>query len=77
MRAMRAFLTFASEADIVAMWGAASIVVAVAALAMERRRAKRTRIDNVGWMPWTGIFLTFAVLGRAFLVVAIPGVLRG
>lgn len=74
---MRAFLTFASEADIVAMWGAASIVLAVAALAMERRRAKRTRIDNVGWMPWTGIFLTFAVLGGALLVVSIPGVLRG
>ena len=74
---MRAFLTFASEADIVAMWGAASIVLAVAALAMERRRTKRTRIDNVGWMPWTGIFLTFAVLGGALLVVSIPGVLRG
>ena len=77
MRAMKAFLTFASEAEIVALWGAASLIVALAALAMERRRVKRTSIDRVGWMPWTGLFLTFAVLGGALLVVSIPGVIRG
>ena len=47
------------------------------ALLMERKRSKRTSIDNVGWMPWTGLFLTFAVLGGALLVVSIPAVIKG
>ena len=74
---MKQFLTFASEADIVALWGAASLLLALGALLMERRRMNRTSIDQVGWVPWTGIFLTFAVLGGALLVVSIPGVVRG
>ncbi len=77
MPAMKGFLTFASEAEIVALWGAACIAVALVALIMERRRSKRTSIDNVGWVPWTGLFLTFAVLGGALLVVSIPAVIRG
>ena len=77
MRAMKGFLTFASEADIVALWGMVCVAVALIALAMERRRSKRTSIDNVGWVPWTGLFLTFAVLGGALLVVSIPAVIRG
>ena len=77
MRAMPPFLTFASEAEIVALWGAASLCVALVALFMERRRMKRTSIDRVGWMPWTGLFLTFAVLGGALLLVSLPGVIRG
>ena len=77
MRAMKAFLTFASEAEIVALWGLACLCAAIFALVMERRRSKRTSIDNVGWVPWTGVFLTFAVLGGALLVVSIPGVIRG
>ena len=74
---MKQFLTFASEADIVALWGAASLLLALGALLMERRRMARTSIDQVGWVPWTGIFLTLAVLGGALLVVSIPGVIRG
>ena len=77
MPAMKGFLTFASEAEIVALWGAACIAVALVALIMERRRSTRTSIDNVGWVPWTGLFLTFAVLGGALLVVSIPAVIRG
>ena len=74
---MKQFLTFASEADIVALWGLASLLLALGALLMERRRMARTSIDQVGWVPWTGIFLTLAVLGGALLVVSIPGVIRG
>ena len=77
MPAMKGFLTFASEAEIVALWGAACMAVALGALIMERRRSTRTSIDNVGWVPWTGLFLTFAVLGGALLVVSIPAVIRG
>ena len=74
---MQRFLTFASDAEILALWGAGFVVVALFTLVMERRRAGRTRIDGVGWMPWTGLFLTFAVIGGGLLAVAIPGMLRG
>ena len=74
---MHRFLTFASDADILALWGAGFILCALAALMMERRRMKRTRIDNVGWMPWTGLFLTFMVIGGGLLAVAVPGIVKG
>ncbi|MBX7541057.1 hypothetical protein K3178_08580 [Qipengyuania sp. GH29] len=74
---MHQFLTFASDADILAIWGAGFLLLAGLALAMERRRMRRARIDGVGWVPWTGLFLTCAVLGGSLLAVAVPGMLRG
>ena len=74
---MQRFLTFASDAEILALWGAGFVLCALVALGMERRRAKRTRIDRVGWIPWTGLFLTFMVVGGGLLAVAVPGIIRG
>lgn len=74
---MHRFLTFASDAEILAMWGAAFILCALAALVMERRRMKRASIERVGWMPWTGLFLTCAVVGGGLLAVAVPGIVQG
>lgn len=74
---MHEFLTFASDADILAMWGVAFLGLAAFTLIMDRRRNRRARIDRIGWMPWTGLFLTFAVIGGGLLAVAIPGILRG
>lgn len=74
---MREFLTFASEADILALWGAGFLLFAGITLVMERRRAKRAKIDGVGWVPWTGLFLICAVVGGGLLAVAIPGMIRG
>ncbi|MXO47787.1 hypothetical protein GRI69_05920 [Erythrobacter vulgaris] len=74
---MREFLTFASEADILAVWGAGFLLFAGITLVMERRRAKRAKIDGVGWVPWTGLFLICAVVGGGLLAVAIPGMIRG
>ncbi len=74
---MHEFLTFASDADILALWGFGFLCCAAVALLMERRRMKRARIDGVGWVPWTGIFLTCVVVGGGLLAVAVPGVLRG
>ncbi len=74
---MHEFLTFASDADILALWGAGFLLFALFTLLMERRRLKRARIDGVGWVPWTGLFLTCAVVGGGLLAVAIPGILRG
>lgn len=74
---MREFLRFASEADILALWGAGFLLFAGLTLVMERRRAKRAKIDGVGWVPWTGLFLICAVVGGGLLAVAIPGMIRG
>ena len=74
---MPQFLTFASDADILAIWGAAFLLFALVSLVMERRRLKRARIDGVGWVPWTGLFLTCAVVGGGLLAVAVPGIIKG
>jgi hypothetical protein len=71
-----AFLTFASQAETVALWGIGAMLLAGICLFMERRRMKRAAVDRIGWVPWTGLFLTFAVLGGGLLAVAVPGLLR-
>lgn len=73
-----AWLLFASDAVIVALWGAGFIAAAMLALVMERRRHRRDRIgapDRVGWVPWTGVFLFCAVAGAGLLAAAVPGLL--
>ena len=77
METVHQFITFASEADILALWGAGFLLLAVIALAGERRRMNRARIDGVGWVPWTQIFLVCAVIGGGLLALAVPGMLRG
>lgn len=67
------FLTFASDAEIAALWGGALLLLAAIATLAERRRMKRARIDRVGWMPWTGLFLTCAVVGTVLLALAVKG----
>ena len=74
---MHALLTFASEAEILGLWAVGFLVAAGICSLMERRRTRRKRIDSVGWVPWTGLFLTFAVIGGGLLVVAVPGMIRG
>ena len=70
------FLLFASDAEIAAYWGLASIAVALLCLLMERRRMNRSEINRVGWMPWTPLFLMFAVIGGGLLAAAVPSILQ-
>jgi multisubunit Na+/H+ antiporter MnhB subunit len=52
-----------------------AIVVVVSSLA-ERRRNKRTRIEDVGFMPWTGITVLsvlLTVLAIAFAIKSEAG----
>jgi multisubunit Na+/H+ antiporter MnhB subunit len=55
-------------------WAAAAcvcaIVVVVSSLA-ERRRNKRTRIEDVGFMPWTGITVLSVMLTVLAIAFAI------
>lgn len=69
------FLLFASDAELAAYWGAACLFAAVVCLGMERRRMRRTEINRVGWMPWTGLFLAFSVIGGGLLALSVPAIL--
>jgi len=69
------FLTFASEAEIVGMWGIALLIVAGLSLFGERRRMKRARIDRIGWVPWTNVFMTSAIIGIGLLALAAKGIM--
>lgn len=71
------FLTFASEAEIVGLWGLGCIGVALVATLAEVRRSKRARIDGVGWVPWRAIFLTAAIVGGGLILIAVKGLLAG
>lgn len=71
------FLLFASDATFAAIAGAALLGLAAIALVAERRRARRSRIDAVGCMPWTALFIACAVSGTALLTLAVQGWARG
>lgn len=71
-------LRFASDTEWLALWGAGFILLALLALLMERRRHRRNRVrrpDNVGWVPWTGVFLSCAIVGGGMLAVTLPKLL--
>lgn len=74
------FLTFASEADLVALTGAGFLMFAGLALLADKLRARRERIDrldSVGWMPWTAIFLGCGIIGGGLLALSLPTALFG
>ena len=71
------FLLFASDAELAAFWGGLFLLIALICMVMERRRSKRREINRVGWMPWTGLFLVFAVFGGGLLALSVPVILRG
>jgi hypothetical protein len=69
-----------SDAAQVAWAGGACLVFAVFASLMEWRRARTrnlARLERVGWVPWTGLFLLSAMLGAGLLAMALPAVLKG
>lgn len=70
-------LLFASDAELAAIAGAGVLLLAAAASYAERRRIRRERIDRVGWVPWTGLFLIFALLGATLIAMGLLGLLKG
>ncbi|WP_086734325.1 hypothetical protein [Erythrobacter colymbi] len=47
---------------------------------MERRRARArnlAKLEAVGWMPWTTLFVLAAMLGAGCLAMALPAVMKG
>jgi hypothetical protein len=77
---MNLFAQFAllSDAAQLALVGAAFWVLAALAMLMERRRARRrdvARLEQVGWVPWTGLFMIAAIIGGGCLAMSLPVVL--
>ena len=71
------FITFASDAALLALAGLGFALVAGIAMVAERRRLRRARIDSVGWMPWMPIFIASAVIAGGMLAMAVPALLKG
>jgi hypothetical protein len=69
-----------SDAAQLAATGAALWVFAGFAALMERRRAKGRdldRLEQVGWVPWTSLFMLAAMLGGGCLAMSLPAVIGG
>ncbi len=67
-----------SDAAQLALIGGLFWVVAGFAAVMERLRARRRdlgRLEQVGWVPWTGLFMAAAMIGGGCLVMSLPVVL--
>ena len=77
MARLHDFIIFASDAEILALWGAGFLGLAVLANFAERRRMKHSRIDRIGWVPWMPIFLAAMVIGGGLLALAIPVLVAG
>ena len=71
-------LTFASDAALMAVAGAVCWVLAVFCMLMDRLREKRRsvdRLERVGFVPWTGLFVGLAIIGGGCLAMSLPVVL--
>lgn len=67
-----------SDAGRLAVTGALFWVFAAFAGVMERRRTKRrdlARLEQVGWVPWLGLFVGAAIIGGGMLAISLPVVL--
>ena len=71
------FLLFASDATLAAVAGGALLLLAAVSGVAERRRLRRTRIDAVGFMPWTAVFFLSFFPGVVLLALATKGWLAG
>ena len=71
-------LEFASDAEMLMLAGLAFWVLAGVCLVMERIRGFRRsldRLEKVGWVPWTNLFVASAIIGGGCLAVSLPVVL--
>lgn len=71
-------LLLASDATLMALAGLGFWVVAGLAAVMERRRVRSRplhRLEAVGWVPWTPIFVACAIIGGGMLSLSAPVVL--
>jgi len=73
------FALLSDAAQLAVVGGAFWLLAGLCAL-MERRRTKArdlARLEKVGWVPWTGLFMLAAMLGGGCLAMSLPVVMRG
>jgi hypothetical protein len=73
-------LALLTDAAQLALAGGLLWLLAGFAAMMERRRIKGrdvARLEAVGWVPWTGLFVFAAILGGGCLAMSLPVVLGG
>ncbi|MGB3710124.1 MAG: hypothetical protein WA985_00380 [Erythrobacter sp.] len=75
---LMARLQFASDAEWLALTGLACWLGAAVCLVMDRRRGGERsieRLEKVGFMPWTSLFVALAIIGGGCLAISLPVVL--
>ncbi len=73
-------IALSSDAAILALVGAAFWLLAGVCALMERKRNKGRsleRLENVGWVPWTPLFVGCMIIGGGCLAMSLPVVLGG
>ena len=71
-------LEFASAAMLLTLTGAGCWGLSVMCLLFEQLRVRRRsveRLEKVGWVPWTGLFMGLAIIGGGCLAMGLPVVL--
>mgnify|MGYP006185968641 FL=1 len=67
-----------SDAAQLAIAGGLFWAFAAFAAVMDRRRTRTrdlSRLEQVGWVPWTGLFVGAAIIGGGCLAMSLPVVL--
>lgn len=67
------FILFASDATRYGLVGALFLLVSLAAVIGDRRRARRKNPDAVGIMPWRDIAALSMFVGLALMAFAVVG----
>ncbi|MEP3050501.1 MAG: hypothetical protein ABJP48_10970 [Erythrobacter sp.] len=71
-------LLFASDAVLLVICGVGCLLLAGFASWMDRRRnmgRDLQRLEKVGWVPWTTVFVLSAIIGMGLLALSVPVVL--
>ncbi|QUL36437.1 hypothetical protein [Erythrobacter sp. JK5] len=71
-------ILLSSDAAILADVGTGFLLLAAFCALMERRRGKSRsleRLERVGWVPWTGLFVGCMIIGGGCLAMSLPVVL--
>ena len=68
-------ILFASDAEILALWGAGFIALSIVALIGDRRRSKRSDINKVSLVPWTSLFMASMIIGGGLIALSLPKLL--
>ncbi len=67
-----------SDAQQLAIIGGGFWLLALFAYVMDRRRVRSrdvARLEQVGWVPWTGMFMLAAIMGGGCLAMSLPVVI--